>query len=201
MIRKLSLAVAASALLIAGAARAEPVSYEFDKSHTQILFFSDHLGFSKQQGEFQEFDGYFIFDQASPENSAVEVKIKTASIDMDSERWDAHMKNEDFFNVEAYPEMTFKSTSIEVTGENTANITGDLTLLGQTHPVVLHVVHNKTGPHPMNAKSVSGFTATATLDRTKWGMNYGVPMMDPNIEIRIDVEGSPAEGATEGIDQ
>jgi len=201
MFRIFALLVFACAALGAVPAKAEPVRYEFDKSHTQILFFSDHLGFSKQEGEFHDFDGYFIFDEASPENSAVEVTIKTASIDMDMERWDDHMKNEDFFNVEQYPEMTFKSTAIEVTGENTADITGDLTLLGQTHPVVLHVIHNKTGPHPMNAKKVSGFSATATLDRTLWGMDYGVPMMDPNIELRIDVEGSPAEGATEGIDR
>ncbi|MCB9990375.1 MAG: polyisoprenoid-binding protein [Rhodospirillales bacterium] len=179
-------------------AQAEPVKYEFDKAHTQVLFFSDHLGFSKSQGEFHEYDGYFTFDEANPANSMIDVTIKTASIDMDMEKWDDHMKNKDFFNVEEYPDMTFKSTKIDVTGEHTADITGDFTMLGQTHPVVLHVMHNKSGKHPMNGKTVAGFSATASLDRTQWGMTYGTPMMDPNIEIRLEVEASPAEAAPEG---
>ncbi len=197
MIRTLSLAAITVAALGISPAKAEPVRYEFDKAHTQILFFSDHFGFSKQQGEFQEFDGYFMFDEEAPENSSIDVTIKTASIDMDMERWDAHMKNEDFFNVTEYPEMTFKSTKVEITGENTGDITGDLTLLGQTHPVVLNVKLNKIGDHPMKGTKWAGFQATGSLDRTVWGMNYGVPMMSPEIELRIDVEAFPAEAAQE----
>ena len=169
--------------------------YSFDKAHTQILFFADHLGFSKSQGEFHDYDGYFSFDRAAPEKSEIDVTIKTASIDMDMEKWDAHMKNKDFFDVETYPEMHFKSTSVEVTGENQADITGDLTLLGQTHPVTLHVTHNKSGKHPFNGKYVAGFSAHATLDRSLWGMTYGLPMMDKNVELRIEVEGVRADEA------
>lgn len=185
-----------SLIFFAAPAQAEPVRYDFDKSHTQILFFSDHGGFSKQEGEFLNFDGHFVFDQEKPENSSVEVTIQTASIDLDSERWDDHMKNPDFFNVEKFPTMTFKSTGIKVTGENTADITGDLTLLGVTKPVTLNVTHNKSAEN-MRGTFVSGFSAVATIDRTQWGMTYGVPMMNPMIDIRIETEGSPAQAATD----
>ena len=184
----------------AAPARAETKRYEFDKDHTQILFFADHLGFSKSEGRFIDFDGHFDFDDAAPENSAVEVTIKTGSLDMGGgkDRWNEHLKSADFFNVEKYPDMTFKSTAIKVTGENMADITGDLTMLGQTHPVVLHTTLNKVGIFPMNNKHKAGFSATAALDRTQWGMTYGMPMMDPHVEIRIQVEGSPVDEAEEG---
>ena len=170
-------------------AHAQIERYSFDKAHTQILFFVDHLGFSFSQGEFHDYDGGFVFDRTKPENSSVNVTIQTASIDMDHEKWDAHMKNADFFDVENYPTMEFKSTNIEITGEKTAKITGDLTLLGKTNPVTLDVTYNKSGTHPFNGEYVSGFSATATLDRTEWGMDYGVPNVGQNVELRLEVEG------------
>lgn len=172
--------------------------YNFDKAHTQILFFVDHLGFSMSQGEFHEYEGGFTFDRANPENSSIDVTIKTASIDMDHDKWDAHMKNEDFFHVEKYPEMTFKSTAIEVTGENTAKITGDLTLLDATKPVTLDVTHNKSGEHPYSKKMIAGFSATATINRSEWGMDYGLPGVGDEVHIRLEVEGIKQEHDTTG---
>ena len=170
-------------------AKADVEMYHFDKAHTQILFFVNHLGFSTSQGEFLDYDGQFTFDTESLENSAVEVAIKTASIDMDDEKWDEHLKGADFFDVEQFPEMTFKSTEIKVTGENTADITGDLTLLGVTKPVVLHVTHNKSGVHPYSGAYVAGFSASATLKRSEFGMNYGVPGVGDDVKIMLEVEG------------
>lgn len=163
--------------------------YEFDKAHTQILFFVDHLGFSKSQGEFHEYEGYFTFDRQAPENSEIDVVIKTASIDMDNTAWDDHMKNADFFNVEEFPEMTFKSTKIDITGENTADITGDLTILGVTKPVVLKTIHNKSDKHPFSGKYVAGLSASATIKRSDFGMNYGLPAVGDDVRIMIEVEG------------
>lgn len=114
MFRSLFLGAAAAMVLfspVSAQAAAEP--YNFDKAHTQILFFVNHLGFSMSQGEFHDYDGHIIFDRENPENSSVEVEIRAESIDMDDEKWDAHMKNEDFFHVEEYPVITFKSTKIE----------------------------------------------------------------------------------------
>ena len=167
--------------------------YTFDKAHTQILFFVDHLGFSKSQGEFHDYDGYFIFDRGHPENSMIDVIIKTESIDMDSDKWNEHMTSPDFFNVEQFPDMTFKSTSIEITGEKTAKITGDLTLLGVTKPVVLDTVYNKSDKHPFSGKFVSGFSATTQLKRSDFGMAYGLPGVGDEVDIMIEVEGYRTE--------
>ncbi len=169
----------------------KPVSnrYAFDKDHTQIIFFVDHLGFSKSYGEFHDYDGYFIFDQKNPKNSKIEISIKTDSIDMDSDKWNEHMKSPDFFNVEAFPDMTFKSTDIKITGKKTAKITGDLTLLGVTKPVVLETTYNKSDKHPFSGKYVSGFSAKAKLKRSDFGMVYGLPAVGDEINILIEVEG------------
>lgn len=173
--------------------------YTFDKAHTQILFFVDHLGFSKSQGEFLDFDGFFNFDLEHPEKSNVDVSINVAGLDMDDEKWNTHMKSADLFDIEKYPTMTFKSTAIEVTGKKTANITGDFTLLGVTKPVVLAVTHNKSDKHAFSGKYVSGFSATTTIKRSEFGMEYGLPMVGDDVEIRIEVEGvrSEAEAAPE----
>lgn len=163
--------------------------YTFDKAHTQILFFVSHLGFAMSQGEFHDYDGHFMFDRENPENSSIDVTIKTASIDMDHEKWDESMKSKKFFDVENFPDMTFKSTGIEVTGENTANITGDLTILGQTNPVTLAVTHNKSGTNPFSGKFTAGLSATANIKRSEWSMEYGLPGVGDDVEIRLEVEG------------
>ncbi|MGF1527750.1 MAG: YceI family protein [Candidatus Competibacterales bacterium] len=164
-------------------------SYRFDKAHTQILFFISHLGFSQSQGEFLEYDGQFTFDPEDLTNSAVEVAIATGSIDMDMEKWDAHMRSADFFDVEQYPEMRFVSTAIEETGDNTFALTGDFTLLGKTLPVTLDVTFNKAGRHPFNGEFVAGFSATTTIKRSDFGMNYGLPAIGDEVHIRLEVEG------------
>ena len=169
-------------------AKAAVETFEFDTTHTQVIFFVSHLGFSMSEGEFLDFDGEINFDTENPADSSVNVTIQTASIDMDDEKWDAHMKNEDFFNVEKYPTMTFKSTAVNVTGDNTADITGDLTILDVTKPVVLHVTHNKTAPHPFSGKTIAGFSATANIKRSEFGMNYGLPNVGDVVEIRIEVD-------------
>ena len=123
----------------------------------------------------------------------IDVTIKTESIDMDSEKWDDHMKSPDFFNVEEFADMTFKSTSIEITGEKTANITGDLTLLGVTKPVVLKTTYNKSDKHPFSGKYVSGFSAETIVKRSEFGMTYGLPGVGDDVHVRIEVEGYRTE--------
>jgi len=162
--------------------------YSFDKAHTQILFFVDHLGFSKSQGEFHDYDGFIEFDQENPENSKVEVVIQTKSIDMDDEKWDKHMRNSDFFDVKKYPTMRFKSTEIIVTGENTADIVGNLTILKKTQPVTLKTTFNKADIHPYSKKYVAGFSATTQIKRSDFNMRYALPGVGDDVEIRIEVE-------------
>ncbi|MDW3094078.1 MAG: YceI family protein [Gammaproteobacteria bacterium] len=164
-------------------------NYQLEPVHTQILFFCDHLGFSKSQGEFLKFDGTFSFDPENPQASTIEVTINTDSIDMDDQKWNDHMKNEDFFDVENFPAMTFTSTNVEPLENSKMNVHGDLTILGKTETVVLNVMHNKSGKHPFSGKYTAGFSATTQIKRSLFGMTYGLPALGDDIEIRLEVEG------------
>jgi polyisoprenoid-binding protein YceI len=190
--------LAATLALSAAGAQAAPVSYEFDKVHTQIIFSVNHLGFSHSTGRFQNFDGSFTYDAENIANSAVEVQVHADSLFLGTEAWDKHVKSADFLNAEQFPLITFKSTSIEQTGENTANITGDLTILGVTKPVVLAATLNKAGKHPMSGKDHIGVSATTTIKRSEFGMNYGIPNVGDDVSVRIEVEGSAAAPAADG---
>ncbi len=177
-----------AALLFASHALAAD-NYAFDKTHSQILFFVNHLGFSNSQGEFHDYEGGFTFDPADWSRSSVEVTVRTASIDMDDYAWDKHLRAKDFFDVRKFPEMRYQSIRVEQTGEKTGKIYGELTLLGVTRPVVLDLILNKVGLHPMKQTPRAGFSATTRLKRSDFGMKYAVPMVSDEVEIRIEVEG------------
>ncbi len=187
--KKLASVILAATILASAPAQAAVEKFVYDPAHTQVMFSVEHLGFSFSHGKFLKFSGGFEFDQEKPENSKVDATIETASINMDSTEWDNHLKNADFFNVEKFPNMTFKSTKIEKTGEKTGLMTGDLTLLGVTKPVTLNVTFNKAGVHPYSKSYVAGFTATGTLKRSEFGMNYGLPGVGDDVSLNIQVEG------------
>lgn len=195
-------ALLAWAVVTTSAAWAAPERYAFDTEHTQIFFSVNHLGYSHSTGKFPDFDGHFILDPKQPENSNVEVTINTNNIEIGSQAWVDHLRNADFFNVEKFPTMTFKSTKVDVTGEKTAKVTGDLTLLGVTKPVTLDVTMNKRDVHPYSGKMAAGFSVRGKLKRSDFGMNYGVPAVGDEVEIRIEVEGtvdhSELNAASEG---
>ena len=185
-------AMALGAAVLAAPAQAAE-EYVFDEGHTFILFDVSHLGFSRTHGQFRTFEGTFMLDREEPANSSVTMVIDAASLDTRHEARDAHLRNADFFNVEAYPEITFVSTDVELTGEATALVTGDLTMLGVTRPVTLDVTLNQLGEHPMNGNTVAGFTATTTLNRSDFGMTSYVPAVGDDVAILIQAEASPAD--------
>lgn len=179
-----------SALLLSAPASAAPEKYTFDAAHTQIIFKVSHLGFSKSQGRFTKFDGGFTFDPEKPTASSIDVTIDANSINMLSTPWEEHLKGDDFFNVKKFPTIHFKSKKITKTSDTTGNIAGDLTMLGVTRTVDLDVEFNKAGQHPMSKAHIAGFTATAHLKRSDFGMNYGVEMgLGDDVQIEIQVEG------------
>lgn len=179
-------------------ARADVETYHLDKPHTQVIFFVDHLGFAKSSGKFLDYSGSITFDRAQPENSKADVTIQTASLDMGDQKWNEHLKGSDFFNVTKFPTMEFKTTGIEINGENLAAMTGDLTILGVTKPVVLDVTFNKCDKHPFGTEYHCGFSAATLINRSDWGMNYGLPMVGDEVEIRIEVEAIRDERGNEG---
>lgn len=184
----------------APAAFAAPEKFLLDKPHTQVIFVVNHMGFSHSYGKFTDYEGAIALDTATPADSSVEVTIKTASLDLDDDKWNEHMKGKDFFDVEKFPTMTFKSTKVEVTGEKTANVTGDLTLLGVTKPVTLAVTQNGLGKHPMKDVMATGFSGTATIKRSDFGMGYGIPMVGDDVKVIIEVEAYGEDKTAAGVE-
>ncbi len=179
-------------LLVSGAgvgtANAAAERYVFDDTHTSVIWFADHMGFSASTGQFMDFNGEITLDENNPENSKVEITIKTDSIRTGLPKFDDHLKNADFFNVEKFPEAKFVSTKVEVLGDNKAKVHGDLTMLGVTEPLVLDVKKNKIGKNPFNGKQTAGFSAHAVIKRSKYGMEYGLPGVGDDVRLVIEAE-------------
>lgn len=179
--------------LAAAPAFAAPEAYVLDPSHSQILFSYNHLGFSTTYGLFSGFDGKIAFDQAEPAKSSVEVSfpVKTMLTGW-QERFD-HFMTKDFFDATDDEMVTFKSTAIEVTGEKTAKITGDLTLNGVTKSIVLDAALTQAGEHPMAKKPWAGFTGTTTLLRTDYNLGMFAPYVSDEVQVTISIEAMKAE--------
>lgn len=179
---------------LATAAQAETVTYVLDASHSQIVFNYDHLGFSTTTGMFSGFEGTIELDAADPTASSVSVSFPAESLITGWPARHAHLLSDDFFGANANPLVTFTSTSIEVTGENTGLITGDLTMNGITLPVVLDATMNQMANHPMANLPWAGFNATTTLLRSDFDMGQFAPFVGDEVAINISIEAMvPAE--------
>ena len=174
---------------LSGSAFAAPQSVEIDTSHTRILYFINHLGFSEMYGDFGSYNIDLQLDTADLTQSSVKVSIDTASVDMRHGGLNDHLKTADFFNVAQFPSMQFESTGVTQNGEGKLAVAGNLTLLGVTKPVTLDVTVNKIGEHPMRKTPWVGFGATATIKRSDFGLSYGVPAVGDEVKIQIALEG------------
>jgi polyisoprenoid-binding protein YceI len=179
--------------LTAAPAFAAPEKYLLDASHSQILFSYNHLGYSTTWGMFSGFEGEIMFDQEDPANSSVTVSMPVMSMLTGWEERFAHFMSADFFGATEDEMVAFTSTAIEVTGENTALITGDLTLNGVTKSVVLDAKLNQAGDHPMANKPWAGFDATTTLLRSDYNVGAFAPFVGDEVTIQISIEAMKAE--------
>lgn len=185
---------AAALGLVTTTVAAEPVAYTLDPSHSQVVFSYNHLGYSTSWGMFSGFDGKISFDAENPEASSVEVSMPVMSMLTGWEDRFKHFMSPEFFGASEDEMVTFVSTGIEVTGDNTALITGDLTLNGVTKHVVLDARLNQAGMHPMANKPWAGFDATTTLVRSEYDLGMFAPYVSDEVEVRISVEAQAAEG-------
>ena len=185
---------AVAALLAAQPAVAEP--YAIDRSHANIGFSVNHFGFSMIRGHFEEFDAEIDFDPEAVEETELRFTIDPASIYTGWEKRDQHLRGEDFFEVETYPEITFVSKEVRQTGAETAEIVGDLTIRDITREVTFDAELNRIGPSPFDPeKTIAGFTASTVLDRTEFDLGYAAPDVAAEVPIRVDLEMSPADDA------
>ena len=182
-----ALALAGTALT-ATSALAAPETYMLDSSHSQVIFNYSHLGYSSTYGMSSGFEGEISFDAEDPAASSVSVSIPVKSMFTGWEQRDGHILSPDFFGAEDGDMVTFTSTGIEVTGDNTALITGDLSMNGATVEVVLDTTLNQAGDHPMQGKAWLGFDATTTLLRSDFGVGGFAPAVGDEVQVMISIE-------------
>jgi polyisoprenoid-binding protein YceI len=153
------------------------------------MWIADHFGYSKVSGKFTDISGEIVFDEKKPQDSSVQVEIKTDSIATGLPKFEEHLKSKDFFDVKTFPTAKFVSKKIIVEGKkNKAQIIGDLTLLGVTKEVVLKAEFNKSAPNPMSQKPTIGFSAKTSINRSDFGIKYALPGIADKIELVIEVE-------------
>lgn len=173
--------------------------WEFDHAHSSVGFSIRHLLVSKVRGRFNTWSGELHFDEKHPERSSVEVRIDAKSIDTGEAQRDAHLRSPDFFDVEKFPHLIFKSTRVEKSGEDRLTLLGDLTIRGITKPVVLEVEHGGSLKDPWG-KQRAGFTASAVIDRKDYGIVFnqvldaGGLALGDKVTLAIDIEATQVSG-------
>jgi polyisoprenoid-binding protein YceI len=171
-------------------------NYVLDSAHTQITFSISRFGFTHILGRFDAVAGAVTLDQVHPENSNVTATIQTASLSSGDATRDEHLRSARWLDAAQFPTMQFHSTAVRRTGDQTAEIAGELTLHGATHPVTLAVSLNQIGRNPANGGQAAGFSATGALSRTQFGVGAGVPTTLIGDDVRISIEALAAAAAT-----
>ncbi len=162
-------------------------TYIVDPTHSSVFFRIKHLNVSYFLGRFNTVSGKFVLDADRPSNSSIEVTVKTDSIDTNSADRDKHMKGPQFFNVQKFPEMTFKSTKITKSGDHAYKVEGEFTLLGKTLPLTVQIEHVGEGRTFMGQRS--GFFTTFTIKRSDFGMNAMLGGLGDEIYLTLGIEG------------
>ncbi len=155
--------------------------------HAAVNFRANHLGYSFVTGRFDKFSGSFSFDKDKPTEAKVMIEIDAGSINTNHAKRDEHLRSEDFFDTANHATAKFESTAVEVTGDNTAKITGNLTIRGVTKPVTLDATYIGEGKDPWGGYR-AGFSATAEITPADFGMPHGVAKGP--VQLMIEAEGT-----------
>ena len=169
-------------------AAAEKGRYTSDPGHAYITFTYLHQGYSRPYLRWRTWTGTLDWDPANPEASSIEAVIQAASIDSGVDRFDDHLKSADFFDVEAHPQITFRSTSLETTGPAAGRMTGDLTIKGVTKPVTLDVTLNRAADDSFAKGYKLGFSARGVVKRSDFGVDKYVPFVGDEVDVIIEAE-------------
>ncbi|GAB6951395.1 YceI family protein [Corynebacterium simulans] len=165
-------------------------TYAIDPAHSTIGFVARHAMVTKTRGKFDEFEGTITVAENIADSKA-EATIKAASINTGNEDRDSHVKGDDFFSVEQYPELTFSATSFDVDETGNGTVTGDLTIKGTTKPVTLNVEAEGLAEDPFG-NTRFGFEATTKINRTDFGIDFNAPLKTGGVlvseEIKIELE-------------
>ncbi len=184
------------ALAAAGTVAGAEETFTFDKNHSQVGFKIRHV-VSKVEGRFREYDGTIWIDRQNPAASKVELTIQAASIDTGTADRDKHLRSADFFDVEKYPTISFKSSKVEPKGSDAFVVTGNLTMHGVTRPIEIGVKSN--GFAKMGKGEKAGFEVGVTLNRKDYGivwnrtLDQGGALLGDDVEIVVQVEANKKE--------
>ncbi|HXW01335.1 MAG TPA: YceI family protein [Anaerolineae bacterium] len=165
--------------------------WQIDSVHSFIQFSVRHLMISTARGRFEKFSGSVDFDENDPTTGTVDIHIDVASINTNEAQRDAHLRSPDFFEVDKYPTMTFKSKRIEKIGDRHGRIIGDLTIKDITKEVVLEAEYAGTVKTPFGTTS-AGASATAKISRKEWGLTWNMALEAGGVavsdEVKIEIE-------------
>jgi len=166
--------------------------YQMEKPHASLLFRIKHMGLSYYTGRLTDFDATLDFDPKNPTASHVKAIINPLSVQADhptDKDWDRKI-GEDFFEGKEFPQIVFESTKVETTGEFTGKVTGNLSFMGETHPVTLDVTYNGGIDNaPLyQMRSAVGFSAKAKFDRTDFGLTRYSSIVSDEVEVVIEIE-------------
>ena len=150
-------------------------TYNIDPTHSRIGFVARHAMVTKVRGSFNEFEGSGYFDAENPANSNLQLTIKATSIDTRNADRDAHLRGNDFFDMETYPELRFASTSVEALGDDRYRVTGDLTIKAETRPVTIDFEVSGPVQDPWGNQRI-GLEGSVQVNRKDWGLNWNVAL-------------------------
>ena len=168
-------------------------TYQIDPAHSRVGFATRHMTVSVIRGQFREFKGTVTTADDNPASAQVELTVQVASIDTGIEPRDNHLRGDDYFAVEKYPELRFKSTSIEPAGGGRFRVTGDLTIRDTTKPVTLEAELGGPIQDPFGNTRV-GITLTGTISRKAWGLTAnptiesGGPVIADEVKLEVETE-------------
>ena len=180
-------------LLISGNIEADDKEYIIDDTHFSLGFLVEHAGYAKTLGIFREIEGSFTYDEETNIVKDININVKTNSVFTNHEGRDSHLRSPDFLNTDQYPNMVFKSKTNNLNNKP-GKITGELTLIGMTRPLVLNAKINKIAQYPFRVglfkPIVMGVSANTSFKRSDFGMNYGVDkkFVGDKIELIIEFE-------------
>jgi polyisoprenoid-binding protein YceI len=185
--------LATMAALVSASAFAAPVTYVLDPQHTFPSFEADHMGgLSVWRGKFTSSSGKVVYDKDAKSGS-LEVTVNMSSIDFGVPKLDEHAKSPEIFDAAKFPTATYSGKFTKFNGASPAEAQGTLTMHGVTKPVTLTINSFLCKQNPMNKKEVCGADASATFNRSDFGVNFGDKYgFKQEVKLQIQVEGSPA---------
>ncbi len=182
-----AIASTAGLALFCTGASAQSATYAVDPTHTFVTWEAKHLGVSTSRGRFDKKAGSITMDRTAKTGSA-EITIDMNSITTGTAPFDAHLKRDDFFAAEKFPEAKFVGTGFKFDGDKVTEVAGNLTLRGKTNPAVLKATGFTCREHPMLKREVCGGDFETTITRSQYDMSYGLPGIPDNIRLLIQVE-------------